>query len=110
METYDERFGMRICRPIFIDKALYWPDLAERFELMGGICWPTTCAGYSRFEDWTGIFVEEMNEVEARDYKSSAEEDRSGIAVVGRLFDAVDVTDTVACFPFEWEEILFNEA
>jgi len=60
-------------------------------------------------EDGTGMFVEEVDEVETRDYGSGAQEDFSGIVFCSRFFNAVDMADIVACFPFQWKEILFNE-
>jgi hypothetical protein len=54
-------------------------------------------------EDGTGVCVEEMNEVETRDYRGGADEDFSLIVFCSRLFDPVDMADIVACFPFQWE-------
>ena len=84
-------------------KTFYGPGLAERFELLGGMCWPTTCTGESWMEDGTGMCVEEMNEVETRDYRGGADEDFSLIVFCSGFFDAVDMADIVACFPFQWE-------
>jgi hypothetical protein len=80
---------------------LYGPDFGERFELLGGMCRPTTCTGESWMEDGTGMCVEEMNEIETRDYGGGAEEDFSGIVFCSGFFDAEDMADIVACFPFQ---------
>ena len=52
-------------------------------------------------EDGTRMCVEEMNEIETRDYGGGAEEDFSGIVFRSGFFDAEDMADILASFPFQ---------
>lgn len=80
-------------------KAFYGPDLTEGLELLGCVCWPTTCAGKSGMEDGDGVDGKEMSEIETRDYRGCAEEDFSGVVFGKGLFDAVYMTDVMTGFP-----------